>query len=521
MAVVLGLVSLLLLLVRLYATAHVGFGDAEALYACYALHPQPAYLDHPGLIGNVARVIGGGTAPSPMAAHVLTSLAATAFPWVAALACRASGAGWGRALAAGVVVALVPEIAVGLFALTPDLLCAFAWTLCLAAAATAQRARPSSARATAAFAAAGLLAGVAAASKVTGLALIAALAAAYAARPARAHARTVAPWAGLLAGLVVVAPVALFEAHSGWPMLRHRLVDTQAGAALSLRNVGALLGGQLVYLSPLVAWLAVLAFREVWRERGDAVGRLLLASTLVPLAALLPLCVWSRVAEPHWIAPALLALVPAAARAPHQPARRLVVASCALGALIVVAVHTWALVPSAIRLAPASYDPRLDLTNELYGWPQVASVARDEALAEWTPGTDRGDVAIVGPHWVVCAQLEASLRGAVPVGCDTDIRDDFDDWYPRSRWHDADTIVWVTDRRFGPPPELPSHVKLRSREVTVQRAGREVRVFEITVLARRAAAFRAPSPKKLVQEPPAAPHREAAPCPRRPLGSAS
>lgn len=488
MAWVLGIVSLALLAVRMYATAHVGFGDSEALYACYAMHPQPAYLDHPGLVGTIARVIGGGTAPSPLAAHVVTSLAATAFPWAVALACRASGASWRRAFAGAVVVALVPEIAVGLFALTPDLPCALAWALSLAAAATALRARPSSATATAAFAAAGLLAGIAAASKLTGLTLLVALTAAYAAPPARAHARTVAPWAGLLAGLLVVAPVALFEAHTGWPMLRHRLVDTQAGAGPSLRNVGAVIGGQLVYLSPLVAVLVVLAFRETWRSRGDAVGRLLLACTLVPLAVLLPLCLWSRVAEPHWIAPALLAIVPAAARAQRVPPRRLVVASAALGGLIVAGVHAWALVPSAVRLAPASSDPRLDLTNELYGWPRVAAAARDEAFAAWTPATRPGDIAIVGPHWVVCAQLEAALRGAIPIGCDTPIRDDFDDWYPRTRWRDADVIVWVTDRRFGPPPELPDHVVLRSREVPIERAGRVVRLFDVTVLVRRAAA---------------------------------
>jgi hypothetical protein len=145
-------------------------------------------------------------------------------------------------------------------------------------------------------------------------------------------------------------------------------------------------------------------------------------------------------------------------------------------------------VPSAIRLAPASYDPRLDLTNELYGWPRVAAVARDEALAEWTPGTDRGDIAIVGPHWVICAELEAALRGTVPVGCDSPVRDDFDRWYPRASWRDADTIVWVTDQRFGPPAVPPSHVVLRSREVQVQRDGRVVRVFYVTVLARRGAA---------------------------------
>ncbi len=124
MVLVLGLVSLVLFVVRVYATAHVGFGDSEALYACYALHPQPAYLDHPGLVGTVARLVGGGTAPSPLAAHVVTSLAATAFPWVMVLACRAASAPWRRAMAAGIVVSLVPEIALGLFALVRRTCCA-------------------------------------------------------------------------------------------------------------------------------------------------------------------------------------------------------------------------------------------------------------------------------------------------------------------------------------------------------------------------------------------------------------
>ena len=35
----------------------IGFGDSEALYACYAMHPQPAYLDHPGLIGVIMQII--------------------------------------------------------------------------------------------------------------------------------------------------------------------------------------------------------------------------------------------------------------------------------------------------------------------------------------------------------------------------------------------------------------------------------------------------------------------------------
>jgi hypothetical protein len=488
------LLSAVLLAVRILAATRIGFGDSEALYASYALHPQPAYLDHPGLIGVVARAIGGGTAPSPLRAHVVTAILATAWPWTMALACRAVGATWARSLWAALVAGLAPEIAVGLFALTPDLLLALAWTAAIGLAAAALLAAPGSVRATTAFAAAGLLAGVATSCKVTGVCLLVALTATYASPPARRHARTVAPWAGLAAGLLVVAPVAMFEARTGWPMLRHRLVDTQGGAALSLRNLGALVGGQLLYVSPLVAALAVGAMRSTWRDREDVVGRLLLVCFLVPFAPLVALCLWSRVAEPHWIAPALLALVPAAARAPRVPSRRLVVASAAVAVLMVAGLHAWVLVPAAARLSPAD-DEQLDIANELVGWPQVVEAVREEAIEAWSPGAERGEVALVGPHWIICAQLEAALRGEWPVGCNTPVRDDFDDWWPRHTWHDAEVIVWVSDTRFEPASGAPSfkgildeYAPLRSRQVRVDRGGRTVRLFTITVLSRRAGA---------------------------------
>jgi hypothetical protein len=242
-----------------------------------------------------------------------------------------------------------------------------------------------------------------------------------------------------------------------------------------------------VYLSPLVAVLAVLAAREAWRGRGDAVGRLLLASLVAPCALLVPLCLWSRVAEPHWLAPALLGLVPAAARAEGLFSRRLVGAAAALGAVMVAAVYAWVLVPGLARLAPGSYDARVDISNELLGWPEAVAAVREEARAVDVPGAQRGDVVVVGPHWIVCAQLEAALRGELPVGCDTPVQDDFDAWWPRARWRDADVVVWVRDTRFQ-PPSLPAFSPLHEREVRVVRAGRTVRVFTITVLGRRASA---------------------------------
>jgi hypothetical protein len=469
---------------RVYAAFHVGFGDSEALYASYALHPQAAYVDHPGLVGAIARMIGGGSAPGPAAAHLFTTLVAGAIPWEMVLACLAAGATRPRALAAGLLVAAVPEVAVGLFALTPDSILSVAWIGALGLAAWGLRRPRGDAAASRAFFAAGALGGVAGASKLSGGLLLVALGATYASRPARV--RSCAAWAGLALGGSALLPVVLSELRAGAPMLRHRLIETQAGAGPSLRNLGALAGGQLVYLSPLVAVLAVRAAWTLWRDRAkDPAAVLLWWSAAIPAAVLAPLCLWSRVAEPHWMAPALLALVPAAARAAPAPPRRLVIGAVATGAAMIGAVYAWVLVPSLLRFAPASYDARLDIANELQGWPEVVEGVRSAVRA--VRQTSDPSISIVGPHWVICAQLEAALRGEVPVGCDTPIPDDFDVWWPRDRWRRSRSIVWVSDARFGPPPAMPDRAPIAYRDVSIVRAGRVVRSFSVTTLAALAA----------------------------------
>jgi hypothetical protein len=484
-------VSVALLAVRLYAAIKIGFGDSEALYACYAMHPQPAYLDHPGLIGLFSGALASRGAPTPHAAHFATAVLATAIPWLGAAAARAGGATVRGAALSGLALALTPEIAVGLFGMTPDLLLALAWLASLACAAAGLRAPAASLRASLFLVLAGLAAGVGAAAKVSGLLLVAALGATYLTRRAAPHARTLAPWAGIAAGLVVLVPVAAYEAKTGWPMLHHRLVDTQAGAGPSLRNVGAFLGGQLVYLSPPIAIAAALLVRDLWRRRrdDDPVSALYWLAFLVPFAGLLPLCLLSRVAEPHWMAPALLPLALHFGREPDAISRRLAVWSAGVAAALVVAVHAWVLVPALPRaVTPDSADPRWDIANELYGWPEVTERVRAVAASEITPDDleerRHDQLVVVGPHWVICGQLHAALGRALPVGCDTPIADDFDDWYPRSFWRRAPTIVFVTDNRF--PADVaklfPHRVVARRDEVELTRGGRVVRRFVITVL---------------------------------------
>lgn len=487
MARALAAVSLALLAARLYAASVVGFGDSEALYAAWALHPQPAYLDHPGLVALFARAIGEGAAPSPGRAHVVTAIVATLVPWIAYAAARAAGSTARAAGVAGLVVALTPVVGVGLFGMTPDLLLAPLWLGALAFACAGARGwKPD-----VSLLAAGLLAGVAGATKAPGVLLAAGLAIAWARATWRTKALSVWPWAGLAAGLVTLLPIATYEQSLGWPMLQHRLVDTQAGAGPSLRNVAAIVGGQLAYLSPLVAVLVVLVARDLWRRRDDdEVSRLLFAVFATTLAPLLFLCVWSRVAEPHWLAPAWLPLVVHGARRGGElfgARRKLVAFAVATAGVFTLAAHVYVLVPATARLAPDASDPRLDIASELYGWPDVLTATREAMRSAATPFDPEGrEVVVVGPHWTICGQLAAGLPG-IRVGCATEIPDDFDGWLPRPTWRAAENVLFVTDARFpeGGSAQLPAHVLLGRREVLVRRGGRVTRRFTLSLFGRR------------------------------------
>jgi hypothetical protein len=496
--------------IRFYASQVVGFGDSEALYASYAAHPQPAYLDHPALVGIVARAIGEGAIPTPLRAHAVTSLVATLVPWLVFWTARAVRAARGPAALAGLIVAVVPETAVGLFGLTPDLLLAPLWLGVLALAAVAMRAPAGSNRSAAAFLGAGLLAGVACAAKVSGFLLMGALlfthlSAAFSKAPglrddtrARAAVRTVWPWAGLVAGLVVVAPIVWFEAKTGWPMLRHRFVDTQhgAGAGVVIRNLGALLGGQLAYLSPVFAVLAVVVARDLVRQRSrDAVSRLLFFAFAIPIGPLLAMCVWSPVAEPHWIAPALLVLPIHAARRIGEvtlASKRITVIALSVATLLTVIAHVWVLTPASARLLPDSVDPKVDIASELFGWPTAIGAVKEQMATAGTPFDPEGrEVVVVGPHWTICAQLHAALPG-VRVGCATPVPDDFDTWLPREEWRAAEHVLFVTDNRYpgDGADQLPGHVKEAQSRVRVLRGGKTARIFELYLYDRRAQSSR-------------------------------
>ncbi len=480
------MLSVALFLTRSYAAKVLGFGDSEALYASYALHPAPAYLDHPGLVGQVARAIGEGSSPSPAVTHAWTAVVAAIVPALVAATARIAGASMRASGAAGLVALATPMLAVGLFALTPDLLLAPLWLLVLALGVYAAK-EGASTRADVAWLFVGVLAGVATWAKVSGFLLFFVIGAFHLRKGTR---RPYAVW-GMLAGLLVVAPLVKFEASHGFAMIRHRL--GQSGGLPLAKGLGAITLGQVLYLSPLVAYLAFVGLRAAYRKRHDDDPgiRFVSLAVLVPAVGLAVVSLVSRQAEPHWLAPAWLGVPVLFALADAQgeelaPPRR-ISASIAVAGLFTVVVHAWVLSPRLLELVPktAAYEPRYDLANELYGWPRALEGVR-EALGE-------SDTVVVAPHWTLCAQLHAGLGPGTKVGCATPVRDDFDDWLPRDQWKKASRVLYVTDNRFESETSdkvFPGYASVAERRVTVYRAGRRIRTFTLSTLEYAAHASR-------------------------------
>jgi hypothetical protein len=283
----------------------------------------------------------------------------------------------------------------------------------------------------------------------------------------------------MLPAVIVAAactlPVIVWNAEHGWASAMHRLVWTQQQAGVSLRNAGALAGGQLLYMSPVIMVLVVAQMVRWWRAREREAALALALVTWVPAAGLWALCLWSSVAEPHWptlaYLPAIAGLGAWSTSGGGRTLCRWTVAGTVTAAVLTAVGLTAAATPLATRWGLT--DPVTDITNELYGWERAARKVR-----EVTPG----DAVVVGPHWTVCAQLEWRLHGEREVACVTVEQDDFDVWNP-VRTRDPDVyprLYYVTDDRWR---ELDGFILTTEARllatVEVERGGRTVRTFRI------------------------------------------
>ncbi|MCP4677271.1 MAG: glycosyltransferase family 39 protein [Deltaproteobacteria bacterium] len=469
---------------NLLVSTYLGLGDGEALYYCYGLHPSLSYLDHPPLIGWLSFLaiwVGG---PEVLAVRTV-SLVMTALSLVFTYRLTSdlfgsSAAGWSVLL-----LASAPVFSVGMVAVTPDAPLAVLWPLFtwqLHRALADKRTSPWSRIGRPVLL--GLLLGLAFLAKYTGACLVITALIATSSHANRVWLRRPGFWLGALVTMAVASPVIVWNVNHEWVGLFHRLVWTQEDAGLGLRNAGALIGGQLLYVGPLTLPLLVWAAVYFWKNRSDhPQSRVLLAASFPALCATYLLVLWSKVAEPHWPAAGYLPLFAAAGGLIVKTERRAkMLARVAIGFGLVglVTLHIVVLTPLVPMLAPKdNYYPEYDLANELRGWPEVADTIR---------AINPNNRQVLAAFYTQCSQLEFVLsRPDDPeVRCVSPEVDDFDIWYGDFVLPDQGAL-FVTDNRFNHDPEkLIPGAKANGPPINLEitRGGRQVRQFRIFSLKR-------------------------------------
>ena len=432
-------VTLALLGLRLDAARAVGFSDTEALVLAYGLHPQAAYVDYPGLIGGLARLLP----PEPFVVHLATTLAAAALPWFGVLAAWASGAPARLALRSYFPLALLPPLCIGAFAFTPDLPQCYLWLAALGCAGFALRRPAASFGALIAAVGAGSSLGLACLTKPSGWVIAACLAAVALGRSERERLRTLSPWAAL--GLFAIITT---------PLLRHwrtHDIGLQLATDVSPLRVAMQLGRPLLGVTPPFLVAGVLLATDLLRRSDPSpVDRMLkypLLLGLLPLAALAA----CTTGETDWLWPAYVVLSLHVARSP-VPRRSLSWTCGATGLGVALLGWCWLRTTLPLRAGEwlGGYEPALDASNDYYAW-QPEKELLEEAVREVRSRTGQSPI-VIGPHWSVCAQAEIVLGGDVHVGCDSVERDDYDDWSSPALWEAAQTLLFVTDSRFDAPP---------------------------------------------------------------------
>ncbi len=450
-----------------------GLGDSEALYAVYSLHPQGGYLDHPPFVGWLIRLTTMAAGRSPLAVRLGSILL---FPVTAMLVfdlARRLGGGPCSGLVAVALMCAIPITFVGGLAATPDAPAALFWVLAAWLVVRHVKDGIPDRKPLVHAAIMGLVLGLGMISKYTGVLMVVSFVAVVLSLRRRWALTYMLP--ALVTAAIVAIPVIVWNQENGWASFMHRLLWSQEGMGMSARNLGGLVGGQLLYMSPVIMVLVVTAMVRAWQRRSkDELMMVVALLSWIPALLLWCLCAISRVAEPHWPTLAylpVLAVMGAGWDTGLVAGKRRLVWAGAVAALCTALGLCAAATPLATRWGLV--DTRTDITNELYGWDRVAAKVR---------ATTPPDALVVGPHWTVCAQLEWQLAGERDVSCVTVEKDDWDFWYP-VRTRDPELyprLHYVTDERFSKldPFILTMEAVLLSK-VEIERGGKVVRTFRI------------------------------------------
>lgn len=347
----------------------------ETYFWEWSRHLAAGYYDHPpGIAWTIASgtmLFGDTTFGVRAASLVLSGVAAAAL----IVAARDIG-GPAAALRASLVFALLP-LSSGLIFAMPDAPLAACVSLVILASV---RATDATRHATAWWLVAGAAAGLAMATKLSGVFAPAGVALACALIPAyRRSLRSVGPYAAALIATLILLPFLRWNAAHDWVafgfQLDHGLGTGRDDVRAVAARVFAFIGGQLLVSGVVLGVLMTIAWLSAVRgHHGDRARYLavLTATALVPFAV----SAFRRRVEPNWTAVAFPALVVLLATSDmHVRAPRAFRAGIVVAALLVAFAYARAL--GALPSALVPYDPMA----QAEGWRDLARAVESRVVS--------------------------------------------------------------------------------------------------------------------------------------------
>lgn len=382
--------SLVITVLRFIVAAKIGLAADEAYYWRWSLDLFLAYPDHPPLTAWLIRLGTGVLGHTSIGVRSVATLLSFLSTWTVYLVARGVGLPPLWAVVAAAVSCLMPAAATAAIIMTPDTPLGFFWLLGVLA--LVRLAGGASPRYWILF---GLALGLGGLSKYSALmmpVLVPASRAFGAGGPFgdRRH-RCCRALAGLTA-LLVAAPHLVAVASSGFFavsfQLDHLLGRLSGGGSLGAlsfpERLGALLGGQLGLLTPIVAgWLVVGGIQKKRRGEGE---RVLAAALLLPMLTTGVVTLFTH-PEQNWaslghpVAPIMALLAVRRRYLEGEPARERrgiawmwgTLASCLI---IFILIHVHVLSP----FLPLS--AKRDPTSRLHGWEALSRLAGSVAAAD-------------------------------------------------------------------------------------------------------------------------------------------
>lgn len=430
--------------IRLALIGQTGLGDSESYYWMWAQHLDWSYYDHPPMTAWLMALFTAIGGDHPFVVRLPSVLLFLATNYVVYLIAKRLFQEEKSAFYALLIFNLCPITAIGALQMVPDVPAALCWLLYVYFVV-----RLIDEDNSLWWYPAGAVLGLGLLGKYMLVPLIPATLLMLAAHPdLRRHFKTPHLYLGGLLGLLCLAPVMVWNARHHYASFRFHLSDRHHfETPFAWAHMGEFLGGQLLYLSPLMwfglLFVACVVAGYVWC-RDDRRFRVLFWFGLPPLAFFMLIGLWTDESEPHWTAFGYLTLFIAWGylyTRRSQPFRNFTALSMAVSTVLILTFYIHLFVP----ILPLK--PKYDIVNEMHGWDTIAP--KIDQMMQTLPVHEAN--FILSHHWILSSQIAFATQNRYPVFAVSDKVDQYD-FFARPQPVIGANFIYVDESRFNDPP---------------------------------------------------------------------